>query len=53
MNVLAPVWRCPMVAYGPGDSAYDHTPTERLALDEYRRSIALLKDVLGALAAIP
>lgn len=53
MNVLAPVWRCPMVAYGPGDSSYDHTPMERLSLDEYRRSVALLKDVLGTLAAIP
>jgi len=53
MNVLAPAWRCPMIAYGPGDSSYDHTPMERLPLDEYRRSIALLKDVLGALAAIP
>src|SRR5207249_3930583 len=30
MNVLAPAWDCPMVAYGPGDSAYDHTPMERL-----------------------
>ena len=30
MNILAPAWGCPMVAYGPGDSRYDHTPMERL-----------------------
>ncbi len=53
MNILAPAWGCPMVAYGPGDSSYDHTPIERLALAEYDRSIAILKGVLGGLAAIP
>ena len=35
MNVVAPVWQCPIVAYGPGDSALDHTPNEHLELDEY------------------
>lgn len=44
MNVVAPVWRCPIAAYGPGDSALDHTSDERLALEEYARSI----DVLAA-----
>ncbi|HEX4743290.1 MAG TPA: [LysW]-lysine hydrolase [Candidatus Limnocylindria bacterium] len=53
MNILAPAWRCPMVAYGPGDSSYDHTPMERLSLVEYDRSIAVLKTVLSRLAAIP
>jgi LysW-gamma-L-lysine carboxypeptidase len=47
LNVLAPAWRCPMVAYGPGDARYDHTPLERLALDEYARSIAVLRDVVA------
>ena len=46
MNVLAPAWGCPMLAYGPGDSRYDHTPTERLALADYTRSIAVLRAVL-------
>ena len=53
MNILAPAWGCPMVAYGPGDSSYDHTPIERLSLAEYGRSIAVLKGVLSGLAAIP
>ena len=46
MNVLAPAWGCPMVAYGPGDSRFDHTPMERLALADYTRSIAVLRAVL-------
>lgn len=53
MNVLQPAWGCPMVAYGPGDSGYDHTPMERLSLAEYERSIVILRAVLGALAALP
>jgi LysW-gamma-L-lysine carboxypeptidase len=37
------------VAYGPGDSALDHTPDERLDLAEYRQSVDVLKGVLGSL----
>lgn len=47
MNILAPAWGCPMVAYGPGDSRYDHTPMERLSLTDYERSIRVLKSVLA------
>jgi len=47
MNVLFPAWRCPMVAYGPGDSRYDHTPIERLSIRDYMRSISVLRGVLG------
>jgi LysW-gamma-L-lysine carboxypeptidase len=51
MNVLGPSWACPILAYGPGDSRYDHTPMERLPLDEYARAIAVLRGVLARLAA--
>ena len=51
MNVLLPAWGCPMVAYGPGDARYDHTPIERLALADYARSIAVLRDVLRRAAS--
>lgn len=44
LNVVGPVWGCPVVAYGPGDAALDHTPQERLSLAEYGRAV----DVLGA-----
>jgi len=53
MNVLLPAWRCPMVAYGPGDSAYDHTPVERLVLADHARAIAVLRDVLRQAAERP
>lgn len=46
MNVVGPVWRCPIVAYGPGDSRLDHSPDEHLPLDEYQRAIGVLVHVL-------
>lgn len=49
MNVVGPVWRCPIVAYGPGDSSLDHTPEERIHLEEYWRSIAILTTMLRML----
>jgi len=42
MNVYATEWDCPMVTYGPGDSSLDHTPNERLPLDEFDRAIEVL-----------
>jgi LysW-gamma-L-lysine carboxypeptidase len=51
MNVIGPRWGCPIVAYGPGDSAYDHTPDERIHLPEYLRSIRVLSGVLQRLDA--
>ena len=49
MNVVGPVWGCPMVAYGPGDSNLDHTPEEHVRVDEYLRGIAVLTGVLEGL----
>ncbi len=46
MNVVGPVWACPILAYGPGDSRLDHTPNEHIDLDEYHRAIAVLTRVL-------
>jgi LysW-gamma-L-lysine carboxypeptidase len=43
MNVVGPVWKCPIVAYGPGDSALDHTPHEHLSLEEYWRAVRVLE----------
>lgn len=45
MNIFAAEWDVPMVTYGPGDSSLDHTPEERLDLDEYDRSIQILEEV--------
>jgi len=46
MNVVGPLWNCPIVAYGPGDSALDHTPDEHIDLDEYLLSISVLSTAL-------
>ncbi len=51
MNILAPHWSLPAVAYGPGDSALDHTDQEHIVLDEYLLAIDVLADALPALAA--
>ena len=51
MNVVAPVWHCPIVAYGPGDSALDHTPNEHLPLDEYWRAVNVIEHALRAFAS--
>ncbi len=47
MNILFPAWGCPMVAYGPGDSRYDHTPIERLSIADFARSVTVLRGVLS------
>jgi LysW-gamma-L-lysine carboxypeptidase len=49
MNIVGPAWGCPIVAYGPGDSALDHTPDEYLDLAEYERAIEVLARVLATL----
>jgi LysW-gamma-L-lysine carboxypeptidase len=52
MNVVAPIWKCPVVAYGPGDSSLDHTPHEHLELDEYWKAVNVLEQVLRAYAGV-
>lgn len=51
MNVVGPIWQCPIVAYGPGDSSLDHTPHEQLSLAEYERAIGVLTAVVNQLLA--
>jgi LysW-gamma-L-lysine carboxypeptidase len=47
MNVVGPTWRCPIAAFGPGDSALDHTPQEHLVLDEYLLACRVLDHALA------
>ncbi len=46
MNIVGPVWRCPILAYGPGDSNLDHTPDEHIIIEEYLRAIDVLEHAL-------
>lgn len=49
ITVVGPVWQCPIVAYGPGDASLDHTPEERIVLDDYLKAVRVLTGVLEAL----
>lgn len=51
MNILAPIWDCPTVAYGPGDSTLDHTPDEHISIAEYLKSIQVLHSVLNQMTS--
>jgi LysW-gamma-L-lysine carboxypeptidase len=51
MNIVGPAWGCPIVAYGPGDSALDHTPEEHLDVEEFHLSIDVLALTLESLHA--
>ncbi|GAA1228497.1 M20/M25/M40 family metallo-hydrolase [Kitasatospora nipponensis] len=47
MNTLATTWHgVPMVAYGPGDSALDHTDIEHLSAEEHRLARGVLADAV-------
>jgi [amino group carrier protein]-lysine/ornithine hydrolase len=50
LNIVAPVWQCPAVVYGPGDSALDHTPNEHINLEDYKKAVEVLSAVLEKLA---
>ena len=49
MNVLGNALKIPVVAYGPGDSRLDHTPNEHINIQEYLKSIEVLKKALTKL----
>jgi len=49
LNIVAPAWGCPALAYGPGDSTLDHTPDEHLPLEEYRHAVEVIRSVLKRL----
>jgi [amino group carrier protein]-lysine/ornithine hydrolase len=50
LNTVAPIWRCPALVYGPGDSALDHTMDECLSLEEHQLSVNVLVMALQYLA---
>ncbi len=52
LNVVGPVWNCPALVYGPGDSALDHTPEEHIELREYARTVRVLASALESLVGM-
>ncbi|WP_413100340.1 M20/M25/M40 family metallo-hydrolase [Streptomyces sp. Inha503] len=53
MNTLATTWRnVPMVAYGPGDAALDHTEHEHIDAAEYRRARTVLREAVTGFFAL-
>jgi LysW-gamma-L-lysine carboxypeptidase len=51
MNLVGPVWGCPIVAYGPGDSRLDHQPDEHIVLEDAKRATHVLTAALERIAA--
>jgi hypothetical protein len=49
MNVVGPTWGCPILAYGPGDSALDHTPEEHVEIAEWQQGVSMLANALRSL----
>jgi acetylornithine deacetylase/succinyl-diaminopimelate desuccinylase-like protein len=35
------------LVYGPGDSLQDHTPKESISLQDYKKAVNVLSNVLG------
>ena len=53
MNVVAPAWRCPILAYGAGDSSLDHTPQEHVVLEEWWKAVLVVEEALRRWAYTP
>jgi LysW-gamma-L-lysine carboxypeptidase len=51
-NLIGPAWNVPILAYGPGDAALDHTPNEHILLSDYYQAIRVLEQVFLELDAI-
>lgn len=50
MNLFAQVYNLPIIAYGPGDSALDHTDSERIDIREYLGSIEVCAKAIERVA---
>jgi LysW-gamma-L-lysine carboxypeptidase len=46
LNIVTPIWKCPALVYGPGDSNLDHTPNEHIELEEYSKAVHVLSAML-------
>ena len=49
LNIVMPIWKCPALVYGPGDSSLDHTPNEHIDFNDYAKAVSVLCHVLCSL----
>lgn len=49
-NILAQAWRCPGLAYGPGDPELDHTPDEHIEISAILEAAEVVQESLQRLA---
>jgi [amino group carrier protein]-lysine/ornithine hydrolase len=49
LNIVAPLWKCPALVYGPGDSSLDHTPNEYIEFKDYAKAVRVVSAVLSNL----
>jgi LysW-gamma-L-lysine carboxypeptidase len=49
LNIVAPVWKCPALVYGPGDSSLDHKPNEHIAFKDYTKAVNVMQYALSNL----
>jgi [amino group carrier protein]-lysine/ornithine hydrolase len=52
MNLFAKAYSIPMIAYGPGDSALDHTDNEHVSISEYMSSIEVYAKAIQQFALL-
>lgn len=52
MNTVSPTWTVPMAAYGPGNSALDHSDDEYIDAAEFRSAIAVLGAAVDELRSV-
>jgi len=52
MNILGNAMKIPIVTYGPGDSALDHTPNENIEIQEYLESIKVYQNAIMKLSEL-
>jgi len=50
LNIVAPVWKCPALVYGPGNPSLDHTPNEHIEFKDYAKAVSVVCNVLSNLA---
>jgi LysW-gamma-L-lysine carboxypeptidase len=53
MNIFAHEYKIPIITYGPGDPRVSHTDNEYISIEDYHRSINVLKRALWILSSAP